>query len=114
MSELKKLRCEPCSGNAQLATETQIASWRKETPDWQLIERDGAAQLFRRVKTANFIESLDLAQRIGALAEASDHHPELIVNWGSLQIYWWTHKLRGLHRNDFIMAAMTDELLTPQ
>lgn len=114
MSRLMDMRCEPCSGNASLATSDEITQWSAETPDWQIIERDGVAQLYRCIKTANFVESIDLAQRIAQIAEASNHHPQLTVNWGSLEIYWWTHKLRGLHRNDFIMAAMTDELLTPQ
>lgn len=114
MSDLTQQQCEPCRGDATAASATEISQWLADIPDWQLIECDGIKQLYRRIKTANFVESIDLAQRIAQIAEANNHHPQLIVNWGSLEVYWWTHKLRGLHRNDFIMAAMTDEQLTPQ
>jgi 4a-hydroxytetrahydrobiopterin dehydratase len=47
---------------------------------------------------------------VGELAEAEGHHPVLVTRWGSVTVIWWTHKIRGLHRNDFIMAAKTDAL----
>jgi len=53
-----------------------------------------------------------LTNRVGALAEAEGHHPALLTEWGRVTVTWWTHKIRGLHRNDFIMAAKTDGLVT--
>ena len=49
--------------------------------------------------------------RVGALAESEGHHPALLTEWGRTTVTWWTHKIRGLHRNDFIMAAKTDSLV---
>ena len=54
--------------------------------------------------------SLDFALRVGRAAEEEGHHPLLTVEWGKCTVVWWTHKIRGLHRNDFIMAAKTDRL----
>jgi 4a-hydroxytetrahydrobiopterin dehydratase len=58
----------------------------------------------------NFTEALAFTNRVGALAEADGHHPALLTEWGRVTVTWQTHKIRGLHLNDFIMAAKTDEL----
>jgi 4a-hydroxytetrahydrobiopterin dehydratase len=53
---------------------------------------------------------LPLPLRVGELAEEEGHHPALLTEWGRVTVSWWTHKIRGLHRNDYIMAAKTDVL----
>ena len=78
---------------------------------WQLVTpSNGAQQLRALYKTPDFISALELATRVGHLAERHDHHPELSISWGKLQIIWYTHSLGGLHRNDFFMAAQCDLL----
>ena len=57
----------------------------------------------------DFAQALELTNRIGALAEAEKHHPAILTEWGKVTVSWWTHKIRGLHRNDVIMAAKTDD-----
>ncbi|HSE95394.1 MAG TPA: 4a-hydroxytetrahydrobiopterin dehydratase, partial [Methylomirabilota bacterium] len=57
-----------------------------------------------------FVAALDFTNRVGALAEAEGHHPALLTEWGRVTVSWWTHAIRGLHRNDFVMAAKTDRL----
>jgi 4a-hydroxytetrahydrobiopterin dehydratase len=57
---------------------------------------------------------MDFTNRVGELAEAAGHHPALLTEWGKLTVTWWSHKIKGLHRNDFILAARTDELLASQ
>jgi pterin-4a-carbinolamine dehydratase len=69
--------------------------------------------LQRVFKFKNFAQALDFTNKVGDLAEAEDHHPALTTEWGKVTINWWTHKIRGLHRNDFIMAAKTDGLYSP-
>jgi 4a-hydroxytetrahydrobiopterin dehydratase len=59
----------------------------------------------------NFAEALAFTNRVGTLAEAEGHHPLLITEWGKVTVQWWTHKIKGLHRNDLIMAAKTDALM---
>jgi 4a-hydroxytetrahydrobiopterin dehydratase len=70
----------------------------------------GDPQLERTFRFPNFREALTFTLQVGELAEAEGHHPVLVTRWGSVTVIWWTHKIRGLHRNDFIMAAKTDAL----
>jgi len=93
-------------------TEAEIAELRPEIPDWELLERDGIARLERVFSFSNFADALAFTNRVGALAETEGHHPALLTEWGRVTVTWWTHKIRGLHRNDFIMAAKTDALAT--
>ena len=75
-----------------------------------MLGRDGVKQLQRVFRFRNFQAALAFTNRVGALAEAQGHHPLLITEWGRVTVCWWTHKIGGLHLNDFIMAARTDTL----
>ena len=66
--------------------------------------------LERVFKWKNFVQALAFTNRVGELAEEEGHHPALLTEWGKVTVTWWTHKIKGLHRNDFIMAARTDQL----
>jgi 4a-hydroxytetrahydrobiopterin dehydratase len=91
-------------------TEEEIAQLYPQVPDWQLGEHDGIKKLERTFRTRNFAQAMALTSKIGEAAEAEGHHPRLTVEWGRVRVEWWTHKIKGLHRNDFIMAAKTDEI----
>ena len=91
-------------------TEAEIAELGPGVRDWRLLERDGIARLERVFQFASFADALAFTNRVGALAEEQGHHPALLTEWGRVTVTWWTHKIRGLHRNDFIMAAKTDAL----
>lgn len=80
---------------------------------WQLEEHGGMLQLVRQIRTKDFAGALQAAQRIGIAADSENHHPQLEINWGRLTVRWWTHKIHGLSDNDFVMAAITDELIPP-
>ena len=82
------------------------------TPDWQLAPVQAVYQLQRTYKFTNFVDALNLANIIGDLAEQYDHHPELTIAWGRLEVTWSTHKLGGLHQNDYFMAQRCDSLYT--
>lgn len=110
MSSLRTEKCIPCHGGAPPATEAEVAQWKPQVPDWQLVERDGIRRLERVFHFPSFAEALAFTNRAGALAEAEGHHPALLTEWGRVTVTWWTHAIRGLHRNDFIMAAKTDAL----
>jgi 4a-hydroxytetrahydrobiopterin dehydratase len=86
-----------------------MAELKPEVPEWQLVERDEIPRLERVFKLKNFAQALELTNRVGALAEEEGHHPAILTEWGRVTVTWWTHKIRGLHRNDFIMAAKTDD-----
>jgi 4a-hydroxytetrahydrobiopterin dehydratase len=110
MSTLSTERCGACRRDSPRVTEAEIAELGREVSDWQLQERDGIARLQRVFHFPTFADALAFANRVGALAEAEGHHPALLTEWGRVTVTWWTHKIRGLHRNDFIMAAKTDAL----
>jgi|TARA_B100001146_G_scaffold206824_1_gene201773 4a-hydroxytetrahydrobiopterin dehydratase len=79
-------------------------------PDWNMIDESGVPKLDRDFKFNNFEDALSFTNGIGAIAESEGHHPRITTEWGKVGITWWTHKIRNLHQNDFIMAAKTDEL----
>jgi 4a-hydroxytetrahydrobiopterin dehydratase len=91
-------------------TEAEVQELRPQVPDWTLVEREGIQRIERVFRFANFAEALAFTNRVGALAEEERHHPAILTEWGRVTVTWWTHKIRGLHRNDFIMAAKADSL----
>lgn len=112
MSALTTERCVACRRDSPRVSEAEIAELEREVSGWQLVERDGIARLERIFHFPSFADALAFTNRVGALAEAEGHHPALLTEWGRVTVTWWTHKIRGLHRNDFIMAAKTDVLAT--
>jgi 4a-hydroxytetrahydrobiopterin dehydratase len=110
MSTLQESQCTACRADAPQVNDDEIAELKPEIPDWQIIERDGIRQLERVFRLKNFVQALAFTNKVGALAESEGHHPAILTQWGSVTVTWWTHKIRGLHRNDFIMAAKTDRL----
>ena len=110
MSTLSAERCVACRRDSPRVTEAEVAELKREVSGWQLLERDGIARLERVFHFPSFADALAFTNRVGALAEAEGHHPALLTEWGRVTVTWWTHKIRGLHRNDFIMAAKTDAL----
>lgn len=110
MDRLAEMKCTACRGGEPTVTEAEIAVLHPEVPEWQIVERDGIKRLERAFKFKNFAQALDFTNRVGALAEAEGHHPALLTEWGRVTVTWWTHKIKGLHRNDFIMAAKTSQV----
>ncbi len=109
MSELTRMMCVPCRSGEPPLDEREIAELGRETPGWNVIEAEGIKRLERVFEFRNFIEALDFTRRIGELAESQGHHPALLTEQGRVTVTWWTHKIRGLHKNDFIMSARTTD-----
>ena len=107
---LTREKCVACRRDSPRVTDEEISELHPVVPDWRLTEDDGIRRLDRTFKVSGFAAAMELADRVGAAAEEEGHHPRLIVEWGRVNVAWWTHKIKGLHRNDFIMAAKTDEL----
>lgn len=112
MTELKKEKCIACRKDAPLVSEAEACELRPQIPDWQTTVRNSTPQLERVFRFRNFAEALGFTVQVGELAEAEKHHPAILTEWGKVTVTWWTHAIGGLHRNDFIMAAKTDQLLT--
>ena len=110
MTALKGLKCVACRGGEPLISDEELQEFLPQLPDWRIVEVQGVNRLERRFKFKNFRESLTFTNQVGEIAEQEDHHPLIQTEWGKVTVNWWTHKIKGLHRNDFIMAAKTDEL----
>lgn len=108
MSRLAEQRCEACNADAPKATDEEKRSLHKDVQDWEILSVDGEEQLRRAFKFKNFSQALAFTNKVGELAEAEDHHPAILLEYGKATISWWTHSIGGLHQNDFIMAARTD------
>jgi 4a-hydroxytetrahydrobiopterin dehydratase len=107
-NELKQMKCAPCHQGATTVSGSELAELVEKIPYWKLVPKNGILQLERDFFFQDFASALDFTNRIGVLAEAENHHPTLTTEWGKVTVCWWTHTVKGLHRNDFIMAANTD------
>jgi len=90
--------------------ENQIEALLRQIPEWEVRADDGVNKLVRTFAFRNFADALVFTNRIGELAESESHHPDLLTRWGSVKVTWWTHKIKGLHVNDFVMAAKSDRV----
>src|SRR5258706_7338595 len=109
MEQLTQMVCTACRKGEPTVTEAEMAEFQPQVPNWQVIDVDGVKRLQRVFTFPSFVAALAFTNKVGELAEAAGHHPALLTEWGKTTVTWWTHKIRGLHRNDFIMAAKTDQ-----
>lgn len=107
---LKTMKCVACRRGEPTVTDAEIAEFHPQVPEWTIVERDGIKRLERVFGFDDFALALAFTNKVGELAESEGHHPALLTEWGKVTVDWWTHKIKGLHRNDFIMAAKTDQL----
>ena len=110
MSELVEQRCQACRADAPKVSETEMHQLLAEIPDWAIVTRNEIPQLVREYRFADFAMAMAFTNRVAGLAEAENHHPQITTAWGSVRLEWYTHKISGLHRNDFICAARCDQL----
>lgn len=108
MTDLSNKKCIPCSVGAPTLEEDEIAELMKSMKEgWEVVDNK---KLRKTYKFKNFKEALDFTNKVGAIAEKEGHHPDIYLSWGKVVIELWTHKIGGLHENDFILAAKIDEL----
>ena len=101
-------KCTPCQGGVPPMPREVAEEYLTEAPGWEL--RDDATKLKRTFKFSNFIDALCLAQHVGELCEKEGHHADITFGWGYCKVEFQTHKINGLHENDFIMAAKVSKL----
>lgn len=111
MDDLAAKQCVACRADAPRATAEESHVFMAQLPEWKLIQAEGMDRLTRTFNFKNFAEALSFTNRVGQIAEQENHHPALLTEWGRVTVTWWTHKIKGLHVNDFVMAAKTDGLL---
>ena len=110
MNGLTKEICVACRKDSPHVTPEEIAEFSPQVPEWQIMESDGVKQLQRTYRFPDFAQALAFTMRVGHAADEQDHHPAIVTEWGKVKLTWWTHKINGLHRNDFVMAAKSDEI----
>jgi 4a-hydroxytetrahydrobiopterin dehydratase len=111
LSALASQKRIPCRGGFPPLTENEISDLHSQVPEWEVVAQNGILRLQRVFKFKNFIGAMAFTNKVAEIAEQEDHHPRIVTEWGVVTVQWWTHVIKGLHRNDFIMAAKTDELV---
>ena len=107
--ELIKQRCEACRADAPRVTEQELAELIKQIPGWAPIIRDEIMMLERTYSFSDYTQAVTFTNQVAEMADLEDHHPALLLEWGKVTVTWWSHKIKGLHKNDFICAAKTDK-----
>ena len=107
---LSQHHCEACRADAPKVSDAELKQLITKIPDWNIEVRNNIMQLEKIFTFDNFVQALDFTNKVGEIAETEGHHPSLLTEWGKVTVTWWSHKIKGLHRNDFIMAAKTDQI----
>ena len=110
MSDLVKQKCVACRADAPRVTDDELPDLLKQIPDWQPVTDNSVLKLNKVFNFDNYLDAISFTNKIAQLAEEEDHHPAILLEWGRVEVTWWTHKIGGLHKNDFIAAAKTDLL----
>ena len=109
MSDLALNTCEACRIDAPIISDNEASMLIKEIEGWDLIN-DGIKKLKKEFSFSNYSDSVDFSNKVADMAEQEDHHPQIILEWGKVTVIWWSHKIKGLHKNDFICAAKTNNI----
>lgn len=112
MTSLAQQKCIPCESDISPLSVDEIAELKQEVPQWEVLDVEGVLRLKRRFDFKNFVKALEFTNAVGKIAEEAGHHPVITLTWGEAAVEWWTHNIKGLHNNDFIMAAKTDEIIS--
>ncbi len=110
MTDLAGQKCVPCRPGTPKLTAEEIQELLPQVPEWDVVEREAEKRLERTFSFDDYRQALTFTNNVGEMAEEQDHHPVLVTEWGKVKVSWWTHAIGGLHRNDFIAAAKTDQI----
>lgn len=110
MIKLAEVDCDACKIDATKLTDNEIASQLSQLPGWAVCVEDSINKLRKEFRFKNFVEALAFTNKVGALAEEHNHHPDILTEWGKVTVTWWSHKIKGLHQLDFVLALKTSGL----
>ncbi len=114
MNELAQLHCSQIKANTPCLNKSDISQLEAKLRGWRTCEKDDELRLEKIFKFDDFRKAVAFTNRIAQVANEEDHHPAILTEWGKVTVTWWTHKIKGLHQNDFIMAAKTERLYGDQ
>ena len=109
MSDLASTTCEACRIDAPRVSDDETSILINEIEGWDVID-DGVKKLKKEFSFSNYSDSVDFSNKVADMADKEDHHPQIILEWGKVTVIWWSHKIKGLHKNDFICAAKTNKI----
>jgi 4a-hydroxytetrahydrobiopterin dehydratase len=110
MDELAKQHCSRVDAKTIRLNEHDVNQLKARLPGWQTYEKDSELRLEKVFECEDFRKALAFTNQVAQVANEEDHHPALLTEWGKVTVTWWTHKIKGLHQNDFIMAAKTEQI----
>lgn len=108
MTLLSEMECEACRVDAPKLSSDELGHLLEEIPNWVWVVEDEIMKLRRTFQFSDFSSAIHFTNQVGLLAEQHGHHPAILTEWGKVTVTWWTHKIKGLHKTDFVMAAKTD------
>ncbi|HZH52886.1 MAG TPA: 4a-hydroxytetrahydrobiopterin dehydratase [Microvirga sp.] len=108
VTALSEKTCTPCRGGIPPLAPEEVETFHRQVPDWTV--EDDSRRIERRYAFKNFAEAFAFVRKVADLAEAEGHHPDISFGWGYATVSLQTKKIKGLHENDFIMAAKFDDL----
>jgi 4a-hydroxytetrahydrobiopterin dehydratase len=110
MHELAQMNCTPVKNATPKLDNQEILQLLNEIPGWLSNKKEGELRLEKTFKFPDFEQALAFTNLVAHEAALEDHHPAILTEWGKVTVTWWTHVIKGLHQNDFIMSARTDQL----
>ena len=110
MNKLAHLHCEKVTENTPRLSEKEINQQLVNLSGWDTHQKEGELHLEKIFEFKDFDQAVSFTNQVAQIAVKEDHHPAILTEWGRVSVSWWTHKIKGLHQNDFIMAAKTDQL----
>jgi 4a-hydroxytetrahydrobiopterin dehydratase len=110
MNELAQLHCSPIKADTPRLDEDEVSQLIAKLPGWRIFDKEGELRLEKIFKFENFSAAIAFTDQVAQAANEEDHHPAILTEWGKVTVTWWTHRIKGLHLNDFIMAAKTEQL----
>jgi 4a-hydroxytetrahydrobiopterin dehydratase len=109
VSDLASSSCEACRIDAPIVSDDEASLFINEIEGWDLIN-DGIKKLKKEFSFSNYSDSVDFLNKVTDMADKEDHHPQILLEWCKVTVFWWSHKIKGLHKNDFICAAKTNNI----
>lgn len=111
MNELVKMHASPVNSSTPKISRKELSALIATLPGWEVHTKKGELRIEKSFTFKDFDLALAFTNRVGQIASAENHHPAILTEWGKVTVTWWTHRIRGLSYNDFILAAKTDAFL---
>lgn len=114
MNELAQLPLRPVQKNTDGLSAHEARQIITKLPGWDIVENEDGLRLVKVYDFENYLHGMAFANKVAQAADEEDHHPAILIEWRKVTVTWWTHAVGGLHQNDFIMAAKTEQLYISQ